>query len=461
FLEGIIDEVIELFPDAPYIHIGGDEVDKRFWSSCPKCQARMRAEGLKSVDELQSYFIKRMEKYINGKGKRIIGWDEILEGGVAPDATVMSWRGIAGGIEAARSGHDVIMTPNSHLYFDYYQNDPSVEPIAIGGYIPTSKVYSFEPIPEALTPEQANHIKGAQANMWVEFITSFKGVERMVLPRMAALSEVVWSPKEARNWADFNQRLATEQQRYKALGAAAHPGCTDVNFISVYDPATKSFTTEMVSEIYGTDIYFTTDGSTPTLQSTKYTEPVAVDKTTLFKAIVANGSEVISQKASERTIGMHKGIGKTITYTKAPSEAYTASGATTLVDGLTSGSTNHNDGKWQGFNSADFDLTIDLGTNMSFEKVVGSFLQSTGTWIYLPLAMEVWVGDSPSTLKLAGTATQDFDPFKNPTLIHQFVVDGQMEGRYVRVVGKNGITKEGLPGAGTRNWIFADEIFIN
>ncbi|MFP4471610.1 MAG: beta-N-acetylhexosaminidase, partial [Bacteroidales bacterium] len=195
FLENILDEVIELFP-GEYIHIGGDEATKTRWEACHKCQQRIRQEGLANEYELQSWFIKRMEKYLNSKGKRLIGWDEILEGGLAPEATVMSWRGFDGGIEAARQGHDVVMSPVSHCYFDYYQGNPDFEPVAIGGFTTLKKVYSFDPTPPVLNAEEAKHILGGQGNVWTEYIPSPEHAEYMSTPRMTALAEVLWSPKE-------------------------------------------------------------------------------------------------------------------------------------------------------------------------------------------------------------------------------------------------------------------------
>ena len=217
FLENVLAEVIELFP-AEYIHIGGDECPKTKWKECPDCQARIKAEKLEDEFELQSYFIKRIEKFLIAKGRKLIGWDEILEGGLAPEATVMSWRGNEGGIEAARQGHDVVMSPYSHCYFDYYQGDPDNEPLAIGGFITLEKVYSFEPTPKELAEEEAKHILGAQGNVWTEYMGNPEQVEYMVFPRISALAEVVWSPAKNRNWDDFTKRMEKQYQRFEQLG---------------------------------------------------------------------------------------------------------------------------------------------------------------------------------------------------------------------------------------------------
>lgn len=217
FLEDVLTEVIALFP-SQYIHIGGDEVPKVRWQESEVAQEVISREGLANEDELQSYFIKRIESFLQAQGRRLIGWDEILEGGLAPDATVMSWRGMEGGIEAARQGHDVIMTPTSHCYFDYYQADPEQEPLAIRGLTPLEKVYSFEPVPEMLSAEDAEHILGAQGNVWTEYMATTDYVEYMVFPRMLALSEVVWSPPDLRNWEGFVQRLPDHLRHLDALG---------------------------------------------------------------------------------------------------------------------------------------------------------------------------------------------------------------------------------------------------
>ena len=216
FLQNVLDEVITLFPGS-YIHIGGDECPKSRWKVCPDCQKRIKAVGLKDEHELQSYFIQRIEKYMNSKGRQIIGWDEILEGGLAPNATVMSWRGEAGGIAAAKQNHDVIMTPGDWCYFDHYQDTTANEPLAIGGYTPVRQVYEYEPIPSVLSTDESMHILGAQANLWTEYITTPEHAAYMVYPRACALAEVVWSPKSSRNYPDFLVRMKAHLVRLEKM----------------------------------------------------------------------------------------------------------------------------------------------------------------------------------------------------------------------------------------------------
>lgn len=217
FLENVLSEVMDLFP-SEYIHIGGDEAPKLRWENCAHCQDLMKKEGLKDEHELQSYFIKRIEKFVESKGKRIIGWDEILEGGLAPNATVMSWRGEDGGIEAAKQDHDVIMSPNSYAYLDHYQADPKTQPLAIGGFLPLWKVYSYNPQPSSLTPSEAKHILGVQGNIWTEYIPDSNQAEYMAFPRGAAIAEIGWSLESKRNYVDFKQRMIQQFKRYDGIG---------------------------------------------------------------------------------------------------------------------------------------------------------------------------------------------------------------------------------------------------
>ncbi len=279
FLQDVLTEVIDLFP-GQFIHIGGDEVPKLRWQNCVKCQARIKSEGLAGEEALQSYFIQRIEKFLNAKGKRLIGWDEILEGGLAPNAAVMSWRGVAGGIEAARSGHDVVMSPYSHCYFDYYQGEFD-EPKAIGGFTPIDKVYSYEPVPPGLTEEEARHILGAQANVWTEYIPDFQQVEYMLLPRLLALSEVVWTKKELRNFDDFSMRIIPHYDRLAACGVNFRlPPPAGVGGRRVaFGPVTINIDPPYPGAI----VRYTLDGPEPTPESPLYGQPLEITRSSILK----------------------------------------------------------------------------------------------------------------------------------------------------------------------------------
>jgi len=272
FLEDVLTEVMELFPSR-YIHIGGDEAPKTRWEQSELAQEVMRREGLADEHELQSYFIRRIERFLLQHDRRLIGWDEILEGGLAPQATVMSWRGTVGGIEAAKQGHDVIMTPTSHVYLDYYQGDPEHEPLAIGGYTPLEKVYGFEPVPDELSPEEAEHVLGAQGNVWTEYMKTPQYVEYMVFPRMLALAEVVWSPRDSRDWERFTAALPTQlrlldQQRVNYR--VPHVRGLERDRITLDD----SIMIHLTSLIPEAQIRYTTDGTDPDERSALYTAPV-------------------------------------------------------------------------------------------------------------------------------------------------------------------------------------------
>lgn len=262
FLQDVLDEVLELFP-SKYIHIGGDECPKVKWQACPACQKRKKKEKLKDEHELQSYFVQRIEKYLNSKGRSIIGWDEILEGGIAPNATVMSWQGIQGGIAAARQRHNVIMVPVTHLYLDYLQSKSLEEPLAIGGYQPLSKVYSFNPTPDELTTEEAVHILGVQGNIWTEYIPTPQKLFYMMLPRALAVAETGWTNQSLRNFESFsNQRLpyhlAYLDERNMEYRVPTPIGASDTTLIG------EQFKIQYLPSVKGSKVYYSLDGYTPT-----------------------------------------------------------------------------------------------------------------------------------------------------------------------------------------------------
>jgi len=282
FLQDVLTEVMELFP-SKYIHIGGDEAWKREWENCPLCQKRIRDEGLADEHELQSYFIRRIDHFLTSKGRTLIGWDEILEGGLAENATVMSWRGEAGGIKAAQLKHDVIMTPVDYCYFDYYQSqDKDLEPLAFNGYVSLEKVYGYEPVPAELSREEAKHILGAQGNVWTEYMPAGEIVEYRVLPRMSALSEVLWSPEEARDQDDFMKRLESflswmTNQNYHFHIPAPQGILKEMIFLD-------SLKVELTSPWPFARIRYTLDGSEPSLQSPSFEQPFPICEETVLKA---------------------------------------------------------------------------------------------------------------------------------------------------------------------------------
>jgi hexosaminidase len=263
-LDKIFTELAALFPNE-YIHIGGDEAYKGFWATCPKCRRRMEDEHLKNVDELQSYFVKRMEKMLNAKGKKLIGWDEILEGGLAPSATVMSWRGMSGGVTAARMGHPVVMTPWDYTYLDLYQGENTVEPPTYG-ICRLKDSYTYDPVPDSIDEKL---ILGGQGNLWTESVPTFRQVEYMTWPRALALSEVYWSPKSARNWDDFTRRMEGEFNYLDAASIKYARSAFNVIFTPKRTPD-RDFVVDMTTEVSGLDIYYTFDNTNPDTYCAKY-----------------------------------------------------------------------------------------------------------------------------------------------------------------------------------------------
>lgn len=457
FLEGVLTEVINLFP-SKYIHIGGDEVDKSSWKKCAKCQERIRAEKLKDEEELQSYFIKRIERFINSKGRKIIGWDEILEGGLAPDATVMSWRGEAGGIAAAKLKHDVIMTPGNPVYFDHYQGDSASEPLAIGGFNTLKRVYEYEPLPKELTQEEAKYVLGAQANLWTEYVTTPKQVHYMVLPRMLALSEVLWSPADHKNWASFNNRLQTHFKSFDQKGLHYSKGNFKVDIKPVLQKGILSAT--LATEAYQGQIYYTTDGTEPTLQSNLYTNPISIQSSVTVKAVTVVNGERKSMVPAEQKFAMHQAIGKTVNYANPISRYYMADGPNSLTDGIKG---TYAVGQfWHGIAGKDLIATIDLGEAKTIQKLSLGCLQKYADWIMMP----EWVRFE---ISMDGTAFSEIQTLKNPisqqdktSTIHDFTASfASMKARFVRVTAK---VLQQLPkghsGEGKPAWIFADEFIV-
>ncbi|MGE9310204.1 family 20 glycosylhydrolase [Niabella sp. CJ426] len=456
FLEDVLREVTNLFP-SPYIHIGGDEVDKTPWKNCARCQARIKKEGLKNEEELQSYFIKRIGKFINSQHKKMIGWDEILEGGLAEDATVMSWRGEAGGIKAAKMKHDVIMTPDYPLYFDHYQAGPEGEPLAFGGMNSLKNVYNYEPVSKELTEAESKFVLGAQANLWTEFITKPEGIEYMVLPRMPALAEAVWTPKEGRSLSSFMSRIPHHYKRYEQLGLRYSAG----NFAVAINPVIKDgkLFVELSNEIPGSTIVYTSDGNEPVVGSAAYTQPLLIEASMVLKASTVTDQQVRNVQASKQSFVIHKGVGKSITYVHQPSKFYPANGPNSLLDGIKGTAA---PGKyWHGFSGDDLIATVDLGATVSLHRISLGCLQSYRSWIFLPqwVRFEVSVdGEHFTEIKTVNTPFDIHDNY----LQYDFKVSlGNTSARFIRVTAKNNNCPPDHPGAGAPGWIFADELMID
>ncbi|WP_276499082.1 glycoside hydrolase family 20 protein [Pontibacter litorisediminis] len=456
FLEDVLVEVIALFP-SEYIHIGGDEAPKARWKVCPKCQKRIADEGLKDEHELQSYFVQRMEKFLNSKGRQIIGWDEILEGGLAPNATVMSWRGEKGGIEAAKQKHKVVMTPGNYVYFDHYQGDRELEPVTIHGNNPLSRVYAYNPTPAELSKEEQKYILGAQANVWTEYIPNPEHVEYMAFPRIAALSEVLWTPVHLKDWEGFKARMQQQYLRYDAMGVNYARSAFQVRQQLQVSPERKAAKVMFTNEAAGTDIYYTLDGSEPTANSQKYTGPFELTKAAVIKAGSFQDGKLVGQ-ATTRVFDAHKALNRKITLAKEPHRSFSP-GTASLVNGI-HGTTDHYDGHWLGYLKDDLEAVIDLEQVQSISKISSSYVQHIGYRVFLPKQVEYAVSEDGKTFKTVKVIsnTGNEEGIMRKTVAAEFPAT---KARYVKVTARNvGIAPAQYPVGGRETWLLVDELSV-
>lgn len=449
FFEKILDETMALFP-SEYIHIGGDEAAMNHWGDCPKCKERMQIEGLKDLHELQSYMIKRIERYLNSRGRKLIGWDEILMGGLAPEATVMSWRGEAGGIEAAQSGHDVIMTPNGYLYLDYYQAPAEHEPRAIGGYVSLEKVYSYDPTPKVLTEQEKKHVLGVQANLWTEYIENPEHLMYMYFPRALALAEIAWSSQDKRDYDDFRLRATRQVDLLRQRGINAYP-LTGISTSVQTDTTQRLVNLTLRAEQAPVEIRYTTDGTEPIASSTLYTEPItSADSAVVTAALFRDGKRLEGPSTSYR-IDYHLGIGKNVSYATKWNKRYPASAEKTLVDGVRATPT-YLDGMWQGFTEP-MDVSIDLGEIKPIKHIFARFMQEREQWVYMPKSVEVLTSDDGKSWKSLGIVSPQTDEHNPRPVFETFDFYPSSEARYIRMRADIGRS----PG----HFIFTDEIVIH
>ena len=460
FLEDILKEVMELFPST-YIHIGGDEAAKTSWKNCPKCQARIKKEGLKNEEELQSYFIQRIEKFVLPFGRKIIGWDEILEGGLAPEAAVMSWRGEEGGIAAARMSHYVVMSPGSHCYFDHYQGDPAAEPQAFGGLTTLKKVYSYEPVPEdSLSSEQQQYIMGAQANLWTEFISTPQHAEYMIMPRMAALCEVLWSPKEKRNWDDFSLRMESQYKRYEKLGINYSKSAFQVKIISDFDPMQKIMVASFTTEVKNPEIRYTMDGSDPTATSELYKSPIEIQTACTLKATVFQNGKAMSKPIEQKFL-KHKAMGCKVSLVNPASPSYPGTGAFTLSNGV-EGTINFTDKKWLGFNGTDMIALLEFENPQDINSIKINAIQANPSWIFLPKEVIYEVSSDGINFTRLGLVKNNIPVGELTKAIYPFLLKKEVKNvKFIRITAKNlGKCPKGHNGEGQAAWLFVDEIVV-
>ncbi len=454
FQEDVLREVMELFP-GEYIHVGGDEATKTNWETCPDCQGRIKEEGLAGTDELQSYFMKRIEKFLNENDKTLIGWDEILEGGLPKKATVMSWRGTEGGWEASKQGHDVIMTPVSHMYFDYYQGSPDNEPVAFNAFTPLHQVYDFSPILDSMSVKQKEHILGAQANLWSEYVATEAHSEYMLFPRLAALAEVVWSPEEKLDWEKFSVRIRKMMDRFEIMGINYAKSAYAVQPESEIDLETGEITIALQSEFPDTEIRYAKGDSELTAASEIYKTPIKIDSSSNVKAAVFENGELMGA-VSDKAYTFHKAVGKPVSYEYQYDDNYKGGEETGLVDVL-KGSKYFKDGRWQGWINNPAIITIDLEDTTEVSEVVVGSLEEQGTGIYFPQELVVEVSKDNKDFEEVAKVERNYQP--NPAAkIENFEIsfEPRKDVQFVRV----SIQPLAKTPKGGNAWLFLDEIQV-
>lgn len=450
FIDGVLQEVCSLFP-GPYIHVGGDECPKTRWESCPKCQKRIQEEGLKDEHELQSYFIRRVESLLARRAKNLIGWDEILEGGDLPaTAAVMSWRGTEGGIAAARSGHDAVMCPGSHCYFDHYQGDPAFEPLAIGGYTPLEKVYSYEPVPAELNAEEAQFILGAQGNVWTEYMDNPLKVQYMLWPRAATMAEVLWTLPGKKDWPNFTRRLTGHFYRLDNWQVAY------ANSLYYLNALLDSGRVALSCPAPDGSIRYTLDGAEPDDRSAIYTAPIYLAQSCTVKAYAHKGDK----RGPLFTLAFraHTAVNRPYT-TSQKANHYTGGGEFALTDGRLG--TLKGWGQWVGLFGYDLDPVIDLGNEKTISKASIRFLHEPGSWIRAPRRIRLEVSTDGKNFNELINRELDPDSLAGSSILPVELNFPASPAQWVKVFVENyGTIPSGEPGAGSKAWLFADEVII-
>ncbi|MDC0858319.1 family 20 glycosylhydrolase [Flavobacteriaceae bacterium] len=456
FLENVLSEVIALFP-GDYIHIGGDEAPKKQWKNCDHCQQLIKDLNLEDEHGLQSYFITRVEKFINTKGKKIIGWDEILEGGLAPNATVMSWRGIQGAIDAVKEGHDVILTPTSHTYFDYYQSNNENEPLAIGGFLPLKKVFRFNPIPPELNKEEEKFVLGAQGNVWTEYMKTEDQVEYMIFPRILAMSEVVWRGPIKNfedDYPDFLKRTEVFNERLKELEINYANHLYEIEGAIINEKGELKY--QLSTPISGKEIRYTMDGSKVNTSSKLYNQGIIINDNTTIQAGVFKDNQLVSSIFSE-IINYHKAVKGSVTINPTPHTSYNAGGNQALINGILGSDKRYGDKEWLGFWRDDVEININLNEETTINSITTRFYNTNGQWIYAPKKIDIAYSlDGKKYYLLKEVELSSTDRIVKITAEFDAV-----NTKYIKILAPNyGVIPEGKQGAGNKAWIFIDEIIV-
>jgi hexosaminidase len=455
FLEDVMNEVMALFP-SKYIHIGGDECPKDNWKRSAFCQNLIREKELKDEDGLQSYFIQQIENYLKSKGRNIIGWDEILEGGLAPNATVMSWRSEQGGINAAKQHHNVIMTPGGYVYFDHSQTK-NEDSLTIGGYLPLDKVYNYEPVPKELNDDEAKNVLGAQANIWTEYMSNPSKVEYMIFPRLTALSEVLWSQKENRDWNEFQNRLPKIFKRFELW---------NINYSKAYYEVKSSIQSTKdnngvllvleSSSVSGVPAYCISMNSSDVKS---YSEPILIKSGVVYRTVLFDNGEMLGNWITQRIL-FNKATGKKISLAALPDARYPGSGgAFGLVNGVES-ERGINSDEWLGWNGTDMEAVIDLGAEEQVSDIQAHILDLKRSQIYAPVYFEAFSSVDGINFYVLGKTTEMKRQDQNMAFMD--IRFTPVLCRYIKIFAKNsGRIPDGQPGAHNQAWLFCDEVSVN
>lgn len=465
FVKDVLSEVADIFP-SEYIHIGGDECPKVRWEKCPKCQERIKSLGLKSdakhtkEQRLQSYVIQEAAKYLKEKGKRIIGWTEILEGGLVPDATLMSWIGESGGIEAAHQHHDVIMTPNTYLYFDYYQSKKvEDEPLAIGGYLPIEKTYNYEPMPKELTEEEQQYIKGVQANLWTEYIPVFSQVQYMVLPRLGAAAEVQWTDPSKKDYKDFLRRVPHLVAVYDCYGWNCATHVYDVNVDMKADTVNHVLNVQL-STMADDPIYYTLDGQDPTEKSLKYTKPFTIDQSVVLKTMAVHPDR--TSKISVDTIRFNKATLKPVVLLQPNESRFSPDGPVVLVDGR-NGNHSFDTGAWLTVAGNDLEAVINMQAETILNSASVHVYVRKDAWLFDARGFSVSVSsDNKNYKEVASQEYKQMQESDSDGIIEHELSFDPCKATYVKI---KVISEKSMPDwhwdAGKAPFLLVDEIILN
>ena len=465
FVKDVLSEVADIFP-SEYIHIGGDECPKVRWEKCPKWQERIKSLGLKSdakhtkEQRLQSYMIQEAAKYLKEKGKRIIGWTEILEGGLVPDATLMSWIGESGGIEAAHQHHDVIMTPNTYLYFDYYQSKKvEDEPLAIGGYLPIEKTYNYEPMPKELTKEEQQYIKGVQANLWTEYIPVFSQVQYMVLPRLGAAAEVQWTDPSKKDYKDFLRRVPHLVAVYDCYGWNYATHVYDVNVDMKADTVNHVLNVQL-STMADDPIYYTLDGQDPTEKSLKYTKPFTIDQSVVLKTMAVHPDR--TSKISVDTIRFNKATLKPVVLLQPNESRFSPDGPVVLVDGR-NGNHSFDTGAWLAVAGNDLEAVINMQAETILSSASVHAYVRKDAWLFDARGFSVSVSsDNKNYKEVASQEYKQMQESDSDGIIEHELSFDPCKATYVKI---KVISEKSMPDwhwdAGKAPFLLVDEIILN